>query len=165
MYRSLMLLSSRESWMLVAKLSERPYASISVSPAEAIPPIPVLYSIHMIILALQVAHPAAVQRWLWQVNVTWQSAETRAARFAYPAPGAEPTVSSQPTALSRTLGYFPSNSRSITPGLSPPAHAMSPCCLKLSQARMALILVSKTSRLKHTPRPSSTIPKGYVSVL
>src|SRR5215467_7443222 len=132
MYRSLMQQSSHEFWMLAAKLSERPYVSISVSPLSAIPLIPVPYSIHMIILALLVAHPVVALHWSWQVNVTWLSVEIRVARSVYQAPGAEPTVSSQPTALSRTQVFSPSNSHLITRGQSPPTHAMLLCCLKLS---------------------------------
>src|SRR5260370_93767 len=149
--------------MPAAKLSGRPYVSICASPAAATPPILVRCSIHTIILAQQVAHPAVVQHSSWLVNAIWPSVATRAARFASQVPGVEPTASSPPTALSHIPESSPSNSRSTILDQLPPLLLMLPSSSRQLQARMALIRARKTSRLRHTAVPSPTIPKGYAS--
>src|SRR5260370_14940614 len=106
--------------MQEAKLSGRLCVSPSASPAAATPPILVRCSIHAIILAQQVAHPAVVQHSSWLVNAIWPSAATRAARFASPVPGAEPTASSPPTALFPIREASPSDSASTILDQFPP---------------------------------------------
>src|SRR5918999_402082 len=71
---------SRASWMRAGKSSGRPFASISVSPAAAIPPTPGRCSTLMSIPAQRAAHLAAAPHWWRQGHATWQSAEIRGDR-------------------------------------------------------------------------------------
>src|SRR5256714_309463 len=149
--------------MPVAKLLGRLCVSISASLAGATRPILVPYSIHTITLARQVAHPVAVLHLSWLVNAIWPSVETRVVRFAYPAPGAEPTVSNQPMGSSRIPASSPSNSRSTIPDQLLPLLLTLLSSSKRLQVRMALIRVRKMLRLNHTAVPLPTIQKDYVS--
>src|SRR6266516_4529221 len=145
--------------MPAAKLLGSPCANTSASPAAATLPILVPYSIHTITLARQVAHPAAAPHSSWLVNAIWRLVETRVVRFAYPAPGAEPTVSNQPMVSFPIPVSSPSNSRSTIPGQLLPLLLTLPSSSRQLQVRMVLIRVRKMSRLRHTAVPSPTIQK------
>src|SRR5205809_5395389 len=165
MSQSLMPPLSPVFWMQEAKLSGRPCVSTSASPAAATPPILVRCSIHTIILAQQVAHPAVVQHSSWLGNAIWPSVATKEARFASQAPGAEPTASSQPTALSHIPESSQSNSRSTILDQLPPLLLMLPSPSRQLQVKTTLILARRMSRLRLTAVPSPTIRKGYASEL
>src|SRR5438270_4730763 len=128
-------------WMPAAKLLGRLCASISASLAGVTLPILVPYSIHTITLARQVAHPAAALHLSWLVSAIWPSVETRVVRFAYPAPGAEPTASNQPMGSSRILASSPSNSRSTIPDQLLPLLLTLLSSSKRFHVTMVLILV------------------------
>src|SRR6266516_922002 len=147
--------------MLAAKLLGRRCVSIFASPVVVIRPIQGRCSIHTTILAQQVAHLAAAQRWSWLVNAIWLSAATRVVRFVYQVPGVELMALNQLTASSHIQVYSPSNSHLTILARLLLLLMTLPSSSKRLPVKTALIPVRKTSRLRHILAHFLTMWRGY----